>query len=140
MQTQVRRQHRNWSWVEESVNQDLIAGGALGALFILLIVREVTRRFLVRYEYRIDSFSVLGPFGRQLFQIRRSEIDSLGPLRLSDRLVETRNWPRSQFSRKIVIRAHMARRPVVISWEGKPIAGLMPDGLKQHSPSGAKSR
>jgi hypothetical protein len=118
----------------------LSALGAAGAAALLVTAREAFRRFFVRYEYRFDSFSVLGPFGRQLFQIRQSEIESLTPARLGERLGEARTWPRSQFAPKVVIRARMARRPVVISWEGLPIAGLTPQGFKQRSPSRGKRR
>ena len=45
------------------------------AVLAALLVREALRRYLIHYEYRINSFSVIGPFGRQLFQIRQSEIE-----------------------------------------------------------------
>ena len=104
------------------------------ALVVLLLLREIVLRFRLRYEYRWDSFSVLGPFGRQLFQIRQSEIESIKPARLTDGAIGAKRFNRSQFGRKIVIRARMVRTPVVISWEGEPIAGLAPEGLKPRPP------
>ena len=104
--------------------------------FVLLLGvmgRELWRRFRFRYEYRFDSFSVLGPFGRQLFQIRQSEIESLTPARSIDSFGAARRWSRSQFGPRVVIRA-MSRRPVIVSWEGKPIAGLTPEGFTLSSP------
>lgn len=105
-----------------------------------LLIREALRRYLVRYEYRIDSFSVIGPFGRQLFQIRQSEIESLGRLSAIEYPTDAKNWPRNPFAPRVVIRARMVRRPVVVTWEGLPIAGLVPDGLKQRSPKRPKRR
>ena len=118
----------------------LIALSVAGTAAVLVAAREAGRRFFVRYEYRFDSFSVLGPFGRQLFQIRQSEIESLEPARLGQRLGEAKTWPRSQFAPRVVIRARMVRKPIVISWEGLPIAGLTPEGLKQRSPKPGKRR
>jgi hypothetical protein len=112
----------------------------LATAVLVLLVRETVRRALVRYEYHIDSFSVLGPFGRQLFQIRQSEIESLTRYRPLQRLGEAKRWPRSPFAPRVVIRARMVRKPIVISWEGRPIAGLTPEGLKQRSPRSAKRR
>jgi hypothetical protein len=40
----------------------------------------------------------------------------------------------------VVLRARLVRRPVVISWEGRPIAGLTPPGLKQRSRGVGKRR
>jgi hypothetical protein len=108
--------------------------------FAALLIRDIVRRYLVRYEYRIDSFSVIGPFGRQLFQIRQSEIESLGRLSLMARPADAKHWPRNPFAPRVVIRARMVRRPVVITWEGLPIAGLVPEGLKQRSPKRPKRR
>ncbi len=118
----------------------LIGLGVLATAFLVLLVREILRRCLVRYEYRIDSFSVLGPFGRQLFQIRQSEIESLTRVRFLERLGDAKRWPRSPFAPRVVLRARLVRRPVVISWEGRPIAGLTPQGLKQRSRGAAKRR
>ena len=117
-----------------------IALVSFAALVILVVAREMKRRFFVRYEYRYDSFSVLGPMGRQLFQIRQSEIESISPARMSDNLGEVKRWPRSQFGRKLVIKARSIRRPIIISWEGKPIAGLLPEGFKPSSRKSAKRR
>lgn len=118
----------------------LLVAGLVGLALGLLIAREAVRRFMVRYEYRIDSFSVLGPFGRQLFQIRQSEIESLTRLRPLQHPGDAKTWPRSAFAPRVVIRARMVRRPVVVSWEGRSIAGLTPQGLKQRSPKAPKRR
>jgi hypothetical protein len=118
----------------------LLAGTAIVLLFAL---REAQRRLCIHYEYRWDSFAIRGLFGRQLFQIRQNEIDSLKVQgighRLTDRFV-ARFLPRSHFGSRVVIRATAMRHPVVISWEGQPIAGLTPEGLKPRSPGEAKHR
>ncbi len=113
--------------------------GAFCALLALILLREAFLRFRVRYEYRWDSFSVRGPFGRQLFQIRQSEIESLEPARITDTGLGAKRFYRSLFGRRIVIRARMVRTPVIISWEGQPIAGLTPEGLKP-SRTGARQK
>ena len=118
----------------------LLAFGLLLVLLAVLFIREFLRRYLVRYEYRIDSFSVIPPFGRQLFQIRQSEIESLGRLSPIDHPSDAKSWPRNPLAPRVVIRARMVRRPVVITWEGLPIAGLVPEGLKQRSPKRPKRR
>lgn len=118
----------------------LLGCGLLLMALAAVLVREALRRYLVRYEYRIDSFSVIGPFGRQLFQIRQSEIVSLGRLSLTERPADAKNWPRNPLAPRVVIRARMVRRPVVITWEGLPIAGLVPEGLKERSPKRRKRR
>ena len=118
----------------------LLGLGLLMVAIAALLIREALKRYLIHYEYRIDSFSVIGPFGRQLFQIRQSEIESLGRLSPMQRPAGAKNWPRNPLAPSLVIRARMVRRPVVISWEGLPIAGLVPEGLKQRSPRRPKRR
>ena len=116
----------------------LTAGAAVVALFVL---REARRRLCIHYEYRWDSFAIRGLFGRQLFQIRRNEIASLKVEGLGARITDrfgSRFWPRSQFGPRVIIRAVMTRRPVVVTWEGQPIAGLTPEGLKPRSPDEGK--
>jgi|GEM_PF-3518523 hypothetical protein len=117
-----------------------IALACLGALLIFVLVREIVSRILIRYEYRFDSFSIQGLFGRQLFQIRQSEIESLAPARFGQDLAGSRRWARSQFGRRIVIRARLVRKPIVITWEGEPIAGLTPEGMKLRRGKAAKPR
>ena len=119
----------------------LMAGLGIASLGLTVIAaREGVLRFLVRYEYRFDSFSVLGPFGRQRFQIRQNEIESVTPARVGDLAGGSRRWSRTQFKPKVVIRARMVREPVVVSWEGEPIAGLTPEGLKLRSRTAGKRR
>jgi hypothetical protein len=123
--------------------RELIAIGALALLLTLLLAREIARRVGVHYEYRWDSFAIRGLFGRQLFQIRQSEIESLTAVGLGQRVtgrVGVRFWPRTHFGPRVLIRARMTRRPVVISWEGEAIAGLVPEGLKLRSPNDPKRR
>ena len=112
----------------------------LSVALAALLIREAIRRILIRYEYRIDSFSVTGPFGRQLFQIRQSEIESIERLSPMRRPAAAKNWPRNPLAPRVVIHARMVRRPVVVTWEGLPIAGLVPEGLKQRSPKRPKRR
>jgi hypothetical protein len=123
--------------------RELIGLGVLIVLLVFLVAREIARRVGVHYEYRWDSFAIRGLFGRQLFQIRQSEIESLEAMGLAERVtgrVGVRFWPRTHFGPRVMIKARMTRRPVVISWEGEAIAGLVPPGLKLRSPSAPKRR
>jgi hypothetical protein len=72
--------------------------------------------------------------GRQLLHIRQSEIQSIEPLQIKDRIVRFGRWKRlarTSFAPQVVIRSKVAHaRPVVVSWEGQPIAGIMPEGCR----------
>jgi hypothetical protein len=118
----------------------MAAFGVASLGLAVVIAREGALRFLVRYEYRFDSFSVLGPFGRQRFQIRQNEIVSLTPVRADAPHGGAKRWSRTQFKPQVVIRARMVAEPVVVSWEGEPIAGLTPEGLKLRSHGPGKRR
>lgn len=100
----------------------------------MLIAREVWRRLRLRYEYRWETFAVRGPRGRQLLHIRRSEIRCIEPLSLKDRIWRAGGFKRlgrTSFGRQVVIRSTVAQaRPVIVSWEGRPIAGVMPEGCR----------
>ena len=104
----------------------------VGAIF--LVSRELLRRILVSYEYRWETFAVRGPGGRQMLHIRRSEIVSIRPLTFGDRWTHLGRFKwlvRSGFRPKVVIRSNIVRaKPVVVSWEGRLIAGIQPDGCK----------
>jgi hypothetical protein len=105
------------------------------------VIREFVGRSFIDYEYRWDSFAIRGIGGRQLFQIRQSEIESLEVLGLADRFTSgARFQTRTQLGKRVLIRAKFVRTPTVISWEGKPIAGLTPPGLKLRSPNRSKRR
>jgi hypothetical protein len=111
-----------------------LALAVVGWLAVALLIREIVRRLSREYEYRFDSFAVRGWGGRQLFQIRRGEISALEPLTLAEGLLQRwimRRLVRSSLARKVVIRSRIAHmKPVVVSWEGRPIAGLIPQGIK----------
>ncbi len=72
--------------------------------------------------------------GRQLLHIRHSEIVSITPLNAMDRLTGFGRFKwlmRSSFAPKVVIRSNIAHAtPVVVSWEGRLIAGIQPEGYK----------
>lgn len=108
--------------------------GAAALVVALLVTRELWRRLRLRYEYRWETFAVRGRRGRQLLHIRQSEIQSIEPLQIKDRIVRFGRWrrlARTSFAPQVVIHSKVAQaRPVVVSWEGQPIAGLMPDGCK----------
>ena len=107
---------------------------AAGLVVAFLIIREVARRFRRTYEYRWETFAVRGPRGRQLLHIRQNEIVSLAPLTLKDRFADAgrfKHLARSSFGPKVVIRSNIAHStPVIVSWEGRLIAGLRPDGYR----------
>ena len=108
-----------------------------GAAFVVaaLAVREIWRRLGRRYEYRWETFAVRDAGGRQLLHIRQSEIQSIDPLPLKDRINRFgrfKRLSRNGFAPQVVIHSKVAHaRPVVVSWEGRPIAGLTPEGCKQ---------
>ena len=112
-----------------------IAGlGVLAAGAIFLVLREFYRLTFITYEYRWETFAVRGPRGRQLLHIRRSEVLSITPLSTTERMfgVGRIKWMvRSTLKPKVVIRSNIAHaKPVVVSWEGRLIAGLQPEGCK----------
>ena len=112
----------------------LIGPGVLAAIVIILVLREFWRRGFTSYEYRWETFAVRGLRGRQLLHIRRSEIVSITPLGPLDRLTKIGQFKwmvRSTLKPKVVIRSNIAHaKPVVVSWEGRLIAGLQPEGCK----------
>jgi hypothetical protein len=107
---------------------------AAGFVIALLAAREVSRRLGLRYEYRWETFAVRSPGGRQLLHIRQSEIQSIEPLQLKDRIWRAggfKRLSRTSLAPQVVIRSTVAHaRPVVVSWEGRPIAGLQPQGCR----------
>jgi hypothetical protein len=109
---------------------------ALAAALVVAVLatREAWRRLRLRYEYRWETFAIRSARGRQLLHIRQSEIQSIEPLQIKDRIVRFGRWKRlarTSFARQVVIRSKVAHaRPVVVSWEGQPIAGLRPEGYK----------
>lgn len=108
---------------------------AAALMVAVLALREVWRRVDVRYEYRWESFAVRNAHGRQLLHIRKSEIQSIEPLPIKDRFVRfgrLKRLARTSFAPQVVIHSKVAHaRPVVVSWEGQPIAGLSPEGYKR---------
>jgi hypothetical protein len=113
-----------------------IAAEAGAAAFVVtfLVVREVWRRLRLRYEYRWETFAVRSAGGRQLLHIRKSEIQSIEPLQIKDRMVRfgrLKRLTRTSLGTQVVIHSKVAHaRPVVVSWEGRSIAGLNPEGCK----------
>lgn len=99
-----------------------------------LVMRECLRRFQIRYEYRWETFAVRGPGGRQLLHIRQTEIESIRPLTREDRMLglgRFKRLARTSLAPKVVIRSTIAHaKPVIVSWEGRAIAGLAPQGYK----------
>ncbi len=117
------------------MNFIIFAEAAVAGLAIaFLVVREISRRLGLRYEYRWETFAVRTPRGRQLLHIRKSEIHSIEPLPLKDRIWRVggfKRLSRTSLARQVVIRSTVAHaRPVVVSWEGRPIAGVEPQGCK----------
>jgi hypothetical protein len=114
----------------------------VGLAALALVIRELSRRVRHRYEYRWQTFAVRGPGGRQLLHIRQHEIESLKPLTLQERLSgfgTFKEMSRTSFGRKIVIRSNIARaKPVIVSWEGRAIAGLTPDGFEPRPEEGGR--
>jgi hypothetical protein len=110
------------------------AAAAAGLVVAFLIVREVARRFRRTYEYRWETFAVRGLRGRQLLHIRKHEIEELVPLTIKDRFEgpgRFKQLSRSSFGPKVLIRSNIAHaKPVIVSWEGRLIAGLKPDGYR----------
>ena len=108
--------------------------GVLAACAIFLLLREFWRLASIAYEYRWETFAVRGPRGRQLLHIRRSEIVSITPLSTVERMFGFGRFKwmaRSSLDPKVVIRSNIAHaKPVVVSWEGRLIAGLQPEGYK----------
>jgi hypothetical protein len=113
-----------------------------GAALVALVIRELWLRLSLRYEYRYQTFAVRGPGGRQLLHIRQHEIESLKPLTPAERLGgfgTFKDMSRSSFGRKIVIRSNIARaKPVIVSWEGRAIASLTPDGFEPRPEEGGR--
>jgi hypothetical protein len=111
--------------------------GAAALVVSFLVLREIWRPFGLRYEYRWETFAVRDTRGRQLLHIRKSEIQSIEPLPVKDRIARfgrLKRLSRSGFARQVVIRSTVAHaRPVVVSWEGRPIAGVTPDGYRLRS-------
>jgi hypothetical protein len=105
-----------------------------GLVALFLVVRELSLRVRHRYEYRYQTFAVRGPGGRQLLHIRQSEISSLRPIGLMERLKgfgTFKEMSRSSFGRKVLIRSNITRAtPVIVSWDGRAIAGLTPEGFE----------
>jgi hypothetical protein len=114
----------------------LVEPGAVGLVGALLIIRELWRRLRIRYEYRWETFAVRGG-GRQLLHIRRTEIRAIEPLSLKDRvfgLGRFKRLSRTSFGPQVVIRSTVVRaKPVIVSWEGRPIAGITPEGYRLRS-------
>lgn len=106
----------------------------LAACVIFLVLREFWRWTFTAYEYRWETFAVRGPRGRQRLNIRRSEMMSITPLSTAERMFGLGRFKwmiRSGLKPKVVIRSNIAHaRPVVVSWEGRLIAGLKPEGCK----------
>ena len=111
-----------------------IDAAAVALLIGLVVLREVLRRASLIYEYRWETFAVRGPGGRQLLHIRQTEIESLRVLTFSERFSgygRFKQLSRRTFGPRVVIRSKVAHTiPMVISWEGRAIAGLAPRGLK----------
>jgi hypothetical protein len=111
-----------------------LAGASAGILVAYLIIREIWRRLGIQYEYRWETFAVRGTRGRQLLHIRRTEIRAVEPLPLRDRVLGLRRFrhlSRTSLGPQVVIHSTVARAtPVIVSWEGRPIAGVTPDGYK----------
>lgn len=116
------------------MNYVSLAEVGAGLLVAFLIVREVSRRFGLRYEYRWETFAVRGTRGRQLLHIRRTEIRAVEPLSLKDRILgmgRFKHLSRTSLGPQVVIHSTVPRAtPVIVSWEGRPIAGVTPDGYK----------
>lgn len=106
--------------------------GAAALIVAFLIIREVSRRLGLRYEYRWETFAVRTASGRQLLHIRKSEIESIEALPAKDRLLRLggfKRLPRTSLAPQVVIRSKVPKaRPVIVSWEGRPIAGVTPEG------------
>jgi hypothetical protein len=120
----------------------VVDASAVALLALLVVLREVLRRARVTYEYRWETFAVRGPAGRQLLHIRQTEIESLDRLKFSERLAgfgRFKQLTRSTFSPRVVIRSKVAHTiPIVISWEGRAIAGLTPEGLRLNTGEDAR--
>jgi len=112
----------------------IVAIAVVAACALGLVLREAWRWIFMAYEYRWETFAVRGPFGRQLLHIRRGEIRSITPLTPAERMFGFGRFKwliRSELKPKVVIRSNIARaKPVVVSWEGRLIAGLQPDGCR----------
>ena len=111
----------------------VVDASAILLMALLVVLREVLRRARVTYEYRWETFAVRGPGGRQLLHIRQTEIESLQRLTWPERLSgygRFKYLARSTFGPRVVIRSKVAHTiPYVISWEGRAIAGLTPEGF-----------
>lgn len=111
-----------------------VAEACAGFGVALLIIRELWRRFGIRYEYRWETFAVRGSRGRQMLHIRRTEIRAIEPLSLKDRILglgRFKHLSRTSLGPQVVIHSTVPRAtPVIVSWEGRPIAGVTPDGYK----------
>jgi hypothetical protein len=111
----------------------VVDASAVVLLALLVVLRELVRRARLKYEYRWETFAVRGVAGRQLLHIRQTEIQSLDRLKFSERLAgygRFKQLARRTFGPRVVIRSKVAHTiPIVISWEGRAIAGLTPEGL-----------
>ena len=111
----------------------IVEASGIALLAVLLIVREILRRARIQYEYRWETFAVRGSGHRQLLHIRQNEIASLSKMTLSERFAgygRFKQLSRSTFGPRVVIHSKVAHTtPYVVSWEGRAIAGLIPQGL-----------
>jgi len=111
----------------------VVDAAAVVLLALLVVLREIVRRARLKYEYRWETFAVRGVGGRQLLHIRQTEIESLKRLEFKERLAgygRFKQLSRRTFGPRVVIRSKVAHTiPIVISWEGRAIAGLVPEGL-----------
>ena len=112
-----------------------LAPAGAGLVVAVLIIREIWRRFGIQYEYRWETFAIRGSGGRQLLHIRRTEIRAVERLSLKDRILglgRFKRLSRSSLGPQVVIHSTVPRAtPVIVSWEGRPIAGVTPEGYKQ---------
>lgn len=112
----------------------IVDASAVVLLALIVVLREIVRRARLRYEYRWETFAVRGAGGRQLLHIRQTEVESLERLTFKERLAgygRFKQMARRTFGPRVVIRSKVAHTiPIVISWEGRAIAGLTPAGLK----------
>ncbi len=107
---------------------------ALAVLLAALAAIVFWRRIGVRYDYRWDSFAIHSLSQRQLFQIRQNEIEQIRRPNLRDWFRSSATlvrYPRRALARSVVITPKSrSLKPVLVSWEGEPIAGLVPKGFR----------
>ncbi len=69
-----------------------------------------------------------------MLHIRRTEIRAIEPLSLKDRILglgRFKHLSRTSLGPQVVIHSTVPRAtPVIVSWEGRPIAGVTPHGYK----------